>query len=232
MLKQVRIFIAFLAVAGLGSGIANAGISTDSDVTCPVGGEIFQVTETLSCSTMGRRLSLKPITSCDFITRLPVCPKNKLPIYKDFSDDEIEKITAFMETDSYQNVSKDSHYLRAYLLSKEIEGEDSQERFFILQQGLWYGTEDKAELSEIYQAELDKINSKFDERDRPFWLAAGAFDAWSHGKTERALQLLLDARSLAEADNAYLQGYLNRLDACFRGNIDQDVCTASTKIPR
>jgi len=132
MLNHIKKSAGLICGAVFLSTSAMAGIPIEDEVTCPVGGEKFKITSTASCSTMGRMLSLQPVTSCDFVTRLPICPKNKLPMYRDFDDDEIKTIKAFMKTKAYKEALSESPYIRAYLLSKEIESSESQESFFLI----------------------------------------------------------------------------------------------------
>ena len=55
----------------------------------------------MSCSSMGATMSLRPITSCDFVTRLPVCPSNGLPLFKDFPADEVARPERYVQTPDY-----------------------------------------------------------------------------------------------------------------------------------
>ncbi|WP_427453470.1 hypothetical protein [Litorimonas sp. WD9-15] len=231
MFRKFGISVVFILAAATFASSAFAGMMTDQEIVCPVGGETFVITGTASCSTMGRRLSLKPVTSCDFVTRLPVCPSNGLPVYRDFEEGDIKALERFMETEAYSSLQSEQPYLRAYYIAKAVETADSQEPFFLLQNGVWYGEKD-AKLDELYQAELDLINESLPEEDRPFWLAAGAHHAWASGKSERAAQLFVTAKSLDSGENDYLSGYLDRLDACFRGSLEADECSSDTHIPK
>jgi len=231
MLKHIKKSAGLICGAVFLSTSTMAGIPTEDEVSCPVGGEKFKITGTASCSTMGRMLSLQPITSCDFVTRLPICPKNKLPMYREFNDDEIKKITAFMKTKAYKDALSETPYYRAYLLSKEIESSESQESFFLIQNALWYG-KNTSQISELYQTELDETLPKFDEGDRPFWLAAGSFEHWLSDNVEKAKQRLQDAKSLAAPENEYLARYLQRLDDCYSGNLKAEDCVSTATIPR
>jgi len=231
MFRNFTFGIVSLLTVTFFSSSAFAGMMTDEEIICPVGGETFKVAGTASCSTMGRTLSLKPVTSCDFVTRLPVCPSNGLPVYRDFEDSDIKALESFMKTDAYSNLQSEQPYLRAYYIAKEVEPTDSQEPFFLLENGIWYGDKD-TKLDTLYQSELDSINESLPEEDLPFFLAAGAHHAWMTGEKERAAQLLLSAKILDNGEAGYLSRYLQRLDACFRGNLNADECTSDTPIPR
>ena len=224
--QQTGIIFAALLV----STSASAGIPVAQEVTCPVGGETFTVEGTASCSTMGRMLSLRAITSCDFITRLPVCPKNKLPMYREFTEDEVKNIEAFMKTNAYKDALDEPLFLRAYHLSKTLEDDESVEPFFLLQSAIWYG-ENSPEISDLYQKELQQARSGIDEADLPFWLAAASFEAWTREDVEAAKQGLQDAKSHADPENEYLGRYIARLDACYKGDLSGDDCLATTEIP-
>lgn len=225
--KQICAIFSALLV----STSATAGMLIEEKVTCPVGGQKFKIDGTASCSTMGRTLSLKPITSCDFITRLPVCPKNKLTMYRDFNDAEIKNIETFMQTKAYKTALTEPAYVRAYHLAKIIEDEKSLEPFLLLQSAVWYN-QSNSQISNLYEKELQQARLNMDKEDLPFWLAAGSFEAWSHQDIERAKQRLQDAKTHADPENEYLGRYIKRLDGCYKGDLSDDECSSNTAIPR
>ncbi|MEM9342480.1 MAG: hypothetical protein AAGA87_05500, partial [Pseudomonadota bacterium] len=67
----MKLIVGALCTAIFLSSAAGAGTPFEDTMTCPVGGEEFTIVSTASCSTMGRTMSFRPVTSCDFVTRLP-----------------------------------------------------------------------------------------------------------------------------------------------------------------
>ncbi|MCB2130696.1 MAG: hypothetical protein KDE03_16930, partial [Rhodobacteraceae bacterium] len=116
----------FLATA------VHAGIPVEEDITCPVGGETFTIVSTMSCSSMGATMSLRPLTSCDFVTRLPVCPSNGLPLFKDFPADEVARLERYVQTPDYAALRDLAPALRAYHVAKFLGDETDHERLWLL----------------------------------------------------------------------------------------------------
>lgn len=68
--------------------------------------------------TLKTALSMRQVSSCDFVTRLPVCDKEAFPIYKEFSAAENVQPKQIVQTNWYQKAKPQSRYLRAYLVEK------------------------------------------------------------------------------------------------------------------
>lgn len=122
-------------------GVAQAGEPIRVEIVCPVGGEAFEITSTSSCSSRGRTLSFRPDTSCDFVTRLPVCPSNGLPVYKEFSEDEIADLTEWMESAEYSDLLGLSPWVRSYRVEEHLDEVPSSIGFNVLMQMMWYEPE-------------------------------------------------------------------------------------------
>ncbi|MEM9851607.1 MAG: hypothetical protein AAF761_06380, partial [Pseudomonadota bacterium] len=99
---------------------AIGGSPVEETIVCPVGGESFTITGTLSCSTRGRTLSLKPITTCDFVDRLPVCPGNGLPLYDRFTDDELARLGTYLSGEEFAAIAPLPPWQRAYALNQYL----------------------------------------------------------------------------------------------------------------
>ncbi|HEX4848364.1 MAG TPA: hypothetical protein VFV30_09485 [Novosphingobium sp.] len=121
--------LSFLASAGI------AGIPTSDKLTCPVGGKSFSVTGTASCSTFGatQDFFLKVETSCDFVTRLPQCPDNGLPLYKEFTKDEISLLKDYVATPEYTALAGRSRFAIAKKVDDFLVSKGSKSAF-----GFWY----------------------------------------------------------------------------------------------
>lgn len=209
-----------------------AGMPVEEEISCPLGGEAFTITGTASCTTMGRTLSLKPVTSCDFVTRLPICPKNGLPIYKEFSDQDISKLGPILKNAKAEAGDKTSPYYLAYLVEKELAPEDVETQFYTLQQGLWYdAARTSSDLySETYDDIADKALEKFEGVEKNFWQGAKAFRYFTDGNRASARAALKEARENQGKDQEYLEAYLSALDACISKKAKKNICTSETPI--
>lgn len=212
----------YLAIS---AGASWAGIPTEETVTCPVGGEEFEITGTLSCSTQGRTMSFRPLTSCDFVTRLPVCPSNGLPIYQEFSEEQVTRLEEFVETAEYASLKELSPWQRAYGVSLFLGQSGTDAAFGLLLSAMWYETEDLLESETGFaqfitesEAELQRAS----EADKPFLDAIIAYALSAAGQFEEA-NLRLDRA--AETSNApeYLLQYISAIRAC-QPNMNLDGC--------
>jgi hypothetical protein len=208
---------AILAITFLAfSSLAYAGTPTDEDVICPVGGETFTITGTRSCSTMGATMSLQQMTSCDFITRLPVCPSNGLPMYREFDDGEIERLTAFIQTDTYAALRDKSDYFRAYAVEQHLGGESDASPFWLLQSGFWY---DRAAMSSepdvmsVYLNAALKEKESVEAGDKPYFLALVAYQLGATGDVTGAKVWLEEARAATDGSD-YLNQYISAVEDC------------------
>ena len=110
---------ALLAFAGF-AGPALAGIPVEEEMTCPVGGESFTHTTTGSYSTYGARPDGKPYGSWVFPMPLPECPGNRLVLYKQFDDAEIETLSELVGSDAYRAMEGETDYYRAQWLEDRL----------------------------------------------------------------------------------------------------------------
>jgi hypothetical protein len=207
---------AFAMVSLILMSQAIAGTPLEEEVICPVGEEKFTITGTLSCSTLGGAMSLRQVTSCDFVTRLPVCPTNGLPLYREFDEDEIEMLTAFVSSETYLAFRDKSPYLRAHAVEKHLEGEDGQSAFWVLQQGLWYDRD--ALLAEpgvidVYFEEALREKGRMSAEDKPYLLAAIAYQLAGAGRDADAEVWLAEARAVSDGSD-FLNQYITSVSNC------------------
>ncbi|WP_260583248.1 hypothetical protein [Sphingopyxis sp. PET50] len=111
-----------LAAAGL-FAVFPASASTFFDVTktCPVDGETFSFSELGSISTFGSFPDGMPFGSGYFPIRMPECPGNGLVMYREFTDQEIERLRTLIASPEYLALRRgDNAYYRAYWLEKQL----------------------------------------------------------------------------------------------------------------
>ena len=219
----------FLSVAQ----ISLAGIPIQENNTCPVGGETFKTTGTASCSSMGHTLSMKRISSCDFVTPLPQCPKNKLPMYKDFTDTDISELAKIMETRAYKDASIGSPFQLAAIVEQKLSSFDRETLFFILQQGIWYTPEqvmDNPEYMTSYHRTADNVFELLEDGDRPFWRGAQAFVHMQQGNLNAARNAVEMMKQENNNGNDYLTEYIDALTYCLDKLDDKELCSASSSL--
>ncbi|RFB03823.1 hypothetical protein [Parvularcula marina] len=214
----------------------SAGIPTKVDVTCPVGGEKFVITGTASCSRMGdRTLSLRPISSCDFITRLPQCPSNGLPMYRDFTPGEVAQLEAWLKTDEFASIRSKSRFYVAYrterLLSPTSDPFISFEQLLI---GVWYdpsNTLNDAEFMDAYFKAGTAFLAKPGDIDAAFIKLIMAYPAMYSAKSQLAEDYIAGAEAEGFWENEVLGQWALLMRECL-ADYDEDKCDPETRIDR
>ncbi len=201
-------------------GAALAGIPTEEEMTCPVGGESFTITGTMSCTSFGPAfLSMAPRTSCDFVTKLPQCPSNGLPLYRDFTADEIGVLEGLVESADYQAVrAGHSRFYLAWWVAQELGDDDPAREFFLLLQGLWWDTEtamaDPEHLAAL-RAELEATIPGTPAEEQAIHYGIGGYVSALMGEFDAAAEWR-DKATEANADfgNEMVTGYIEALGRC------------------
>ena len=209
----------------LGALPAIAGTPVDEEVICPVGGEKFTITGTMSCSTEGVTMSLRQQTTCDFVTRLPVCPSNALPLYREFSEAEVNDLQNFVQTDAYMTLAGKSPYLRAYAVERQLAGTGTEVSYWILASGLWFdGDALRAdpEAFSLYVTEAETEKQRVSAEDRPYMLAVTAFHLSTVGRDDDARSWLAEAQAATDGSD-FLEAYIKAVDKCI-GNMTDESC--------
>lgn len=205
--------------------VAPAGSPTEDEVVCPVGGESFTVTGTLSCSTMGRTMSFRTVTSCDWVTKLPVCPSNGLPIYKEFSTDQIADLETFLLTPEFESLRELPPWQRAYGVANHLGELGTEVSFGIMLSAMWFETEAFFESELAINKFLDEASqevSRAPVEEAPFIEAISAYAlsvAGRHGEAEEKLQV---AESAAGAPT-FLLDYIAAIRSC-QSDMQRDGC--------
>ncbi len=209
-----------------------AGIPISTTLTCPIGNEPFEITETMSCSEHGERtMSFAPTSSCDFVTRMPQCPQNHLPMYKQFSEEEISILRELMVSETYDSMVDASRYYIAYVIELQLGNEGPSAPFWLLLQGLWYDPEntfsDSDYLREFLMVSVGEIARESDE-NRPYVQSMAAFSQMKSGDFEAA-RALMEAAAVAEIP--FLQAYHKAIEACM-ADANSAFCNPQTLIPQ
>lgn len=210
---------------------AHAGIPTEEPMTCPIGGEEFTVTGTMSCTTFSPHLlSLAPQTSCDFVTQLPQCPGNGLPVYKAFSADETRLLEGLVGTAGYENIRENhSRFYLAWWLAAQLGEQSRQGRFFLLLRGLWWDTgrvlEDRDHLGAA-RDELTALMPEVIEEEKAIYLGIGAYLSVLLDDFEAAGTWLAEAETAhGELKNDLAESYIAALRACIAtGDKSSELC--------
>lgn len=101
---------------------AHASTYVEQKVKCPVGGKTFKYMALASISEWGALPDGMPLGSGTFPVELPQCPTNGLVMYRDFTPQDIAKLTTYIEGPEYQALraaGETPHYL-AYQIAKVL----------------------------------------------------------------------------------------------------------------
>ncbi|MCP4185100.1 MAG: hypothetical protein GY761_17615 [Hyphomicrobiales bacterium] len=204
-----------------------AGHPIEETKVCPVGGEKFNVTGTLSCTTAGqiRTMSMRPATSCEFVTRLPVCPENGLPVYQEFTQEQVAKLEIFLKTPQFQNLKSLPPWQRAYGVSQHLGESGTAIAFHLLNGALWYEGEEflKSERAvDRFLIEAKSEVGRASERDKPFLQAIIAYVLVTSKRPNEA-EVWLKKVSQSVEGSDYLKQYLSAIRAC-QNDIDREGC--------
>ncbi|WP_189412701.1 hypothetical protein [Neogemmobacter tilapiae] len=204
---------------------AQAGTPVDEEVICPVGKKKFTITGTMSCSGSGTTMSLRRITSCDFVTELPVCPDNGLPVYREFDAAEIKQLKAFLKTDAYQTLLLQSDYYRAFAIEQQLKGAGTSETYWLLQRGLWHDYDKMVVAPGFYDLFLQEATLEKDrisKDDKPYMVASVAYQFGLAGNNTIAKAWLKEAKSLSDGSD-FIEKYIKAVSGCL-GKMSKDRC--------
>jgi hypothetical protein len=199
-------------------GLSWAGEPVEETVICPVGGEEFTITGTMSCTTYGdiRTMSLRPVTSCEFATKLPVCPDNGLPMYQEFSKEQVSDLTVFLNTAEYAALRDLPPWLRAHGISRHLGQSGTKTAFNLLLSAMWHEPEqffdNNFTLDQLIQeTELELARSP--EEDRPFLNAIAGYALAVAGRIEDSNKRLQRAKQTSGVSEFLLQ-YISAIENC------------------
>lgn len=204
----------------LSGSTAWAGEPYETRIDCPIGGIKTEIVSTTSCSyDQEFTMSLAQISTCDFVTHLPVCKTADFPIYKDFLLSEVPKLKAIVKTDWYKKSQKGSRYLRAYLVEKQLGTFSEAELFSLLQQGHMYDSRNSYGNAAYYAAYREAANAfrlvATNEEKRYIYLTA-TFARIRSGEPETAQELLDAAQKYKTPDDPRLNKYATLLGPCIQ----------------
>ncbi|MEM6857685.1 MAG: hypothetical protein AAF559_07420 [Pseudomonadota bacterium] len=175
----------------ISAATAQAGTPIEVEFTCPIGGEEFTHIETASLTTWGSRPDGKPYGSWIFPSPLPECPSNKLVLYRDFAEEELEILAALIASPQYTALHGDTPYYRASWLAKRMDTKP-EERFYslwLLMRAGWQAdplTERRARYLREFAKRAEAIALAVNNLDSLF-LRYRAGNAWRElGEFERA----------------------------------------------
>lgn len=118
-----------------------------TEVTCPVGGQRFTATTTLTYSVLGRRPDGKPYSEVSFPRPLPVCPENGLVMFSTFTTEESEQLAKWIATPTYQAMrTTESPFYRAYWLATKI-GRPTADAIELLLPAIWSAKDEDRDTS-------------------------------------------------------------------------------------
>ena len=195
----------FVACALHATG-AESGTPYKEKLTCPIGGEKFQHTFTASHSTFGNRPDGKPYGSWIFPMPIPVCPSNKLPIYSEFSKEQISQLEPLVRAPEFRDIAavNTPYFTAAWLMQRT--GEKPESLAWMVVQASWEADGNPAQkrrYQEDYVARITALPKGDDLQDWLFYQIRAANGLRELGRFDEAITLVdklaPDAQSALEA---------------------------------
>jgi len=231
MCKFLLIF--FLTLASVSS--VYAGTPIEQKIECPIGGKSFSITSTASCSSFGdgRHMSFWVPSSCDFVTRLPVCSRYKFPVYKEFSDDEKKRLKTHVKSKEYRALRKQSRYFRAFMVDRFLSPERNVgELFSLLLEGFWYDSAALTYESDTYMRSfLDsgRALSILENEENYYAQAITAYFLYRADQTDEAQSVLANVKkSDAINEEDLLRDYVEAIEQCI--NKRRVACSPASRL--
>ncbi len=217
-----------IAAAVAVGGNALAGEAFNEKVKCPIGGKQTKIVSTFGCSVWGTdfAMSLRRPSSCDFVTRLPVCDREDFPIYREFDKDEVGRLKDLVKTEEYQASKQRSRYFRAYIIEKEFGKFSPEELFWLLQSGFFYDpnlTYGDEEYFRVYSEAANAFYQEAEDDDKHFILLASAFARVHTDNPKKALIMLGREAKLKREEQTIWGAYSRLVSACV-GKPDAPEC--------
>ena len=144
---------------GLSALPVRAGSPMTIEVVCPIDGEKFNFVTSAMYSTFGLYADGMPVGTWTFPPPLPQCPKSRLPILEEpYSDEEIVRLRAMVETPEYKAVQNESsYYLMNFVLGYlRKHGPESQVPYLL--QATWQVYDQPV----TYARYADELTAAFD----------------------------------------------------------------------
>lgn len=227
----MRLRTILLLLLGLAAPV-HAGEPVEQEIVCPIGGETFLITGTSSCSVLGRTMSFRPVTSCDFVTRLPVCPGNGLPLFDRFTESELARLPEILESAEFQQDRTAPAWQRAFYLANRIGRENSATTFRLLLNALWYEPETFLENPDLIAQLLAQVNSEKSRvavENHAFLDAIAAYVLGATGQSEKAHRKLARLRANPATPPA-LEPFMARLETCL-SDWSAEACAPDAPMP-
>ncbi len=207
-----------------------SGAASAETLTCPVGGEHFEAPTAQCNGASGLTMLLMPL-GCP-PAPMPQCPQNFLPMYRDFTTEELPLLAQYMQSESYESNVDFSPYYLAYITEKFLSGPDKSLPAQLLLQGLWQDpaliTADPEYMAALASELAPSPAATPDEAATR--LALLAFIKLLGGEAGAGEGLLAQAES-QEARAPETLVYLSAVRACFSDQ-SQPHCTATAPIPQ
>ncbi len=228
MLKYFsRSFLTVIISAFLSSNVY-ASVFYETDMVCPLGGEEFTHSHWGGCTTFGRDMTFKSIATCGDYHIIPRCP-NGLPIYKDFSDEELDILEVILK-EHKEEINELPNWLASYVISKHLPEQDAEASFWLLMFAFRYNTDefisDKKWLN-LMRKEFDLYKSNVPLEEATYSEAVMGYTA-----------LLIDDKATFDEifrkiknrplNDPYLKQYIARVRMCSKNGMKRNVHQGQT----
>jgi hypothetical protein len=220
-MARFRTFSLRVAAMALAAVPALAGTPYDETLRCPIGNESVTFTSTYSCTEFGgeRRMSLAPVSSCDFIERLPQCPTSKLPMYRAFDKDEVKVLRTLVKTDLYARAATQSRFYLAYVIERELRPDNTETHFGLLLNGFWHDsglTFGNGDYMKAFAEAANRFAETATPADKALVWSVGAYAHLQNGNPAKARELIRAVRANPAARETGLLRYVALVEGCLR----------------
>ncbi|WP_132859364.1 hypothetical protein [Shimia isoporae] len=151
---------------------------------------------------------------------MPACPTNGLPIYREFSTEEISHLENHLETEDWKRDRKLPPLQRAFALAEHMGDTTAPFGFFMLLNAMWYEPTSFLKNDEQKDAFFAAAAVEIEENrdgNGPFFQAILAYTLALDAQTGRATSELTKAREKTEANPNlpdFLRQYISSIEAC------------------
>lgn len=115
---------------------AEATIPFVREIECPIGGEKFSFTDTMSSSSFGQRPDGRPYSNWHFA--LPVCPSNGLVLYREFAADDLARLPAILQSPEFAELrALEQPYYAASFIERALSPGSIRATWLLLQASWW-----------------------------------------------------------------------------------------------
>lgn len=200
--KRPAAIAATLCTAALTPAPASATRFFTQDYVCPIGGEKFRHESYSNHVRMGGRPDGKPYSMATMPRPIPVCPQNGLPMYRDFTPEELPRVEQLILDPDFTALEEETSYFRAAWLMDRLGDKDRKQHAFFLLMASWQADGEPQRKAAYQRAFIKAVDALPDASHDSDWISLTLYAAngWRElGEFKRARKSLTVARKAWQA---------------------------------